>query len=310
MRVTLPRSKAVPPPASLREALRARPPVCDVRFHTRCRSLTGLPYQMAGFDSYERVSVLISFHDGLDYFLKSDQRLQQPIRRTVAYKSAVKDVFESCGIPHPEVDLILVNQQAVELLFQIEKDCLIDVYPFSPQRVSLHLQSRGIRSFVADGHLGKLVRDLRLLGIDVAYRNDADDRDLLSIMQREQRALLTRDRPLLMHRVVKNGFFPRSQKPFAQTIETLRRFELASALAPFTRCLRCNGILNRTEKKAVIDQLEPLTRLYYEDFTKCPSCGQTYWRGSHIAKLEKRVENIVATIAAGAEGTSSIPTGT
>ena len=250
---------------------------------------------MAGFDSHERVSVLVSFHDGLDYFLKRDQ--PRPIRRTVDYRSTVKDVVESCGIPHPEVDLILVNLHAVEFRFQIEKDCLIDVYPFAPDRASLHLQNRGIRSFVADGHLGKLVRDLRLLGIDVAYRNDADDRDLLSIMQREKRALLTRDRPLLMHRVVENGFSPRSQKPFEQTIETVRRFELASALAPFTRCLRCNGILNRTEKAEVIDQLEPLTRLYYEDFTKCPNCGQTYWRGSHIAKLETRVANVLTTIA-------------
>jgi uncharacterized protein with PIN domain len=253
---------------------------------------------MAGPLRQERVSVLIWFHDGLDYFLKPDQRRPQPIQRAVDCRTAVKDLIESCGVPHPEVDLILVDKRRVDFPFRIEIDCITDVYPFSSQRGSSGLQNRGIRSFVADGHLGKLVRDLRLLGIDVAYRNDADDRDLLTTMQRERRALLTRDRPLLMHRVVENGFFPRSQKPFEQTIETLHRFELASALAPFTRCLRCNGILNRTEKTAVIDQLEPLTRLYYEDFTKCPRCGQTYWRGSHIEKLERRVENILARMAA------------
>jgi hypothetical protein len=257
---------------------------------------------MVGPLRQELLSVLIWFHDGLDYFLKPDQRRHQPIRRAVDSRTAVKDLIESCGVPHPEVDLILVGRQPVEFLFQVERDCLIDVYPFSPYRASLHLQNRGVRRFVADGHLGKLVRDLRLLGIDVAYRNDVDDRDLLITMRREKRALLTRDRPLLMHRVVENGFFPRSQEPFEQTIETVRRFELASALAPFTRCLRCNGILNRTEKAAVIDQLEPLTRLYYEEFTKCPSCGQTYWRGSHITKLERRVENIIAKIAS-REGT-------
>ena len=253
---------------------------------------------MAGALRQERVSVLIWFHDGLDYFLKPDQRLDQPIQRTIDYRTAIKDVIESCGVPHPEVDLILVDKRPVEFLFQVQTDCLADVYPFSSQRrASPHLQSRCIRTFVADGHLGKLVRDLRLLGIDVAYRNDADDHDLLGIMQREKRALLTRDRPLLMHRVVENGFFPRSQAPFEQTVETIRRFELTPALAPFTRCLRCNGVLNRTEKAAVIEQLEPLTRLYYDDFTKCPSCGQTYWRGSHIEKLETRVANILARIA-------------
>lgn len=252
---------------------------------------------MAGAHSHERVSVLISFHDGLDYFLKLDQRLHQPIKRMAAYRSAVKDLIEACGIPHPEVDLIVVDQQPVNFGFQIEKDCGIDVYSFSSQRASSGLQGRGVRSFVADGHLGKLVRDLRLLGIDVAYHNDVDDRDLLTIMQREKRALLTRDRRLLMHRVVENGLFPRSQTPFEQTVETIRRFELAPVLAPFTRCLRCNGVLNRTEKEAVIDQLEPLTRLYYDDFTKCPTCGQTYWRGSHMGKLEMRVANILEAVA-------------
>jgi uncharacterized protein len=256
---------------------------------------------MAGPLRLESVTVLIWFHDGLDYFLKPDQRRRQPIRRTVDCRTAVKDLIESCGIPHPEVDLILVDKRQVDFPFRIENDCIADVFPFSPQRISSGLQSRGIRTFVADGHLGKLVRDLRLLGIDIAYRNDADDRDLLTIMQREERALLTRDRPLLMHRVVANGFFPRSQAPFEQTVETIRRFELAPALAPFTRCLRCNGVLNRTEKEAVIEQLEPLTQLYYEDFTKCPSCGQTYWRGSHIGKLETRVANILARVT-GSEG--------
>ena len=256
---------------------------------------------MAGPLRHERVSVLISFHDGLDYFLKPDQRRHQPIRRIVDCRTGVKDLIESCGIPHPEVDLILVDKRQVDFSFRIENDGMADVFPFSSQRVSSGLQGRGIRTFVADGHLGKLVRDLRLLGIDIAYRNDADDRDLLSIMRQEERALLTRDRPLLMHRIVANGFFPRSQAPFQQTVETIRRFELAPALAPFTRCLKCNGVLNRTEKAAVIDQLEPLTRLYYDDFTRCPSCGQTYWRGSHIGKLETRVANILARVA-GSEG--------
>jgi len=258
---------------------------------------------MAGPLRQERVSVLIWFHDGLDYFLKPDQRQPQPIRRAIDCRTAVKDLIESCGVPHSEVDLILVDKRRVDFPFRIEIDCVTDVYPFSRQRGSSGLQSRGIRSFVADGHLGKLVRDLRLLGVDVAYRNDADDRDLLTIMQREKRALLTRDRPLLMHRVVENGFLPKSQKPIEQTVETIRRFELAAALAPFTRCLRCNGVLNRTEKAAVIDQLEPLTRLYYDDFTKCPSCDQTYWRGSHIGKLETRVANILARVTGRSEGT-------
>jgi uncharacterized protein len=251
---------------------------------------------MAGSGVLEHVTIRIRFHDGLDYFLKSN-RFDQPVTRIVPSRSSVKDIIESCGIPHPEVDLILVNQQPVEFRFRIELDCAIDVYPFSSRHIaSSRLQNRGIRIFVADGHLGKLVRDLRLLGIDVAYENNVDDRDLLRVMHREKRALLTRDRPLLMHRIVEDGFFPRSPQPFEQTIETIRRFELGPAIKPFSRCLRCNGVLNDTAKETVINKLEPLTRLYYDDFKQCPTCGQTYWRGSHVAKLERRVAAILAKV--------------
>jgi uncharacterized protein with PIN domain len=175
----------------------------------------------------------------------------------------------------------------------LEADAALDVYPISAGLFpTFRLQEREVRAFVADGHLGKLTRDLRLLGIDVSYNRDANDSELLATMVQENRALLTRDRPLLMHRVVRTGYFPRSQDPMEQTVEVIRRFGLARVLAPFVRCLRCNGLLATVSKEAVIDQLKPLTRLYYDDFQRCPQCGQSYWRGSHVAKLEKRVESI------------------
>jgi uncharacterized protein with PIN domain len=150
-----------------------------------------------------------------------------------------------------------------------------------------------VSTFVADGHLGKLVRGLRLLGIDVSYCHDATDKQLLETAIRENRALLTRDRPLLMHKVVKSGYFPRSQNPFEQIVEVIRRFSLAQKVKPFVRCLRCNGLLGSASKESLLPQLEPLTRLYYQDFLKCSQCGRAYWRGSHMAKLHKRLEMIM-----------------
>ena len=248
-------------------------------------------------NSDSRVSLLISFHGSLDYFLGRTQR-QQPIRRAVDRKSSVKDVIESCGVPHPEVDLILADGQSVSFGFQILTSSRLDVFPFSARPdPSSGLQEREIYSFVADGHLGKLTRDLRLLGIDVLYENDARDQDLLASVRLTGRALLTRDRRLLMHRIVKHGYFPRSQEPFEQTVETILRFELAPRLAPFTRCLRCNGSLHPATKESVLDKLQPLTKLYYNEFTRCAACGGTYWHGSHMSELEKRVQNILACIS-------------
>ena len=112
----------------------------------------------------------------------------------------------------------------------------------------------------------------------------------------EERALLTRDRRLLMHSAVRNGYYLRSQNPLEQTVEVLRRFNLGAAFAPFTRCLRCNAPLEPAEKENVLGQLEPLTKIYYDQFRRCAGCGQVYWSGSHFEKLQKRIETIRARL--------------
>jgi uncharacterized protein with PIN domain len=238
-------------------------------------------------------SVVVAFHGDLGFFIKTREK-SQPVRRVLTDKTTVKDVIESFGVPHPEVDVIVANGEPVNFAFRLEANTNLDVYPVSTAFCpTLRLQARGVRAFVADGHLGKLTRDLRLLGIDVSYCRDASDPELLATMVKENRALLTRDRPLLMHRAVKTGYFPRSQDPTRQTIEVIRRFDLAQAFAPFTRCLRCNGLLTAVAKETVINELKPLTRTFYNDFQKCSECGQSYWRGSHVAKLEKRIKTIL-----------------
>jgi uncharacterized protein with PIN domain len=241
-------------------------------------------------------SVVVSFCGDLEFFVKQRER---PIKRVLAHKTSVKDMIESCGVPHPEVDLIVCNGQPVDFSFQLQTDAALDVHPISTALFpTFRLQERGVGAFVADGHLGKLARELRLLGVDVSYRQDANDRQLLATMVKENRALITRDRPLLMHRVVRTGYSPRSQDPIEQTLEVIRRFELAQTLTPFVRCLRCNGLLTSVSKEAVIEQLEPLTRFYYDDFRRCSQCGQPYWRGSHVAQLDKAVELILSRLRA------------
>jgi uncharacterized protein with PIN domain len=250
----------------------------------------------AGNSAAKSFLVVVSFYGDLGYFVKTKDR-RQPVRRVLTHKTSVKDVIESFGVPHPEVDLIVFNGQPVDFSFRLEADAALDVYPIAADLFpSSRLQARDVRAFVADGHLGKLTRDLRLLGLDVSYNRDANDRELLATMVKENRALLTRDRPLLMHRAVKTGYFPRSQHPLEQTLEVIGRFGLAGTLAPFIRCLRCNGLLASVSKEAVIDHLQPLTRLYYDDFQRCPQCGQCYWRGSHVAKLEKRLQSILKLV--------------
>ncbi len=238
--------------------------------------------------------VRLKFHDDLTFFFKS-KTTSEVIERNLGEKTSVKDVIESCGVPHPEVDLILLNGEPVDFSYPIAKDADIDLYSVQSQRPLFkekRLQARSIMRFVADGHLGTLARSLRLLGFDVAYERQAQDRQLLRVMEREDRALLTRDRRLLMHAIVRNGYCPRSQNADDQTIEVIRRFHLFDSIAPFTRCLRCNAPLQKVVKADVIEKLEPLTKIYYEEFRRCTGCRQIYWAGSHFSKLQQRLEKI------------------
>ena len=240
----------------------------------------------------------LNFRGDLDFFLGPKFR-SETVERRLSERTSIKDVIESCGIPHPEVDAILVNGQSVGFDHTLVNDSEVEVLPVAHRYTfgaEKHLQSTGISRFVADGHLGKLTRNLRLLGFDVAYSAPADDRELLDVMVRENRALLTRDRRLLMHSIVQHGYYPRSQNADEQTVEVLRRFDLVKMIAPFTRCLRCNAQLQDAAKADVIEELKPLTKIYYDEFRRCPACKQIYWSGSHFATMQKCIEDICSKV--------------
>ena len=237
--------------------------------------------------------VRLRFHGDLTFFLNRDH--DGVVERTLNEKTSIKDVIESCGVPHTEVDLILLETEPIDLGQAINHDAIVNVHSvegapglFPEER----LQRRDLTKFVADGHLGKLARQLRLLGFDVIYERDAEDRQLLDLIRSGDRALLTRDRRLLMHSIVAHGYYLRSQLPLEQTIEVVQRFDLFRSMQPFSRCLRCNALLQNVEKSAVIDRLEPLTKIYYHDFRSCAGCNQVYWAGMHFEKLQRRIDEI------------------
>ena len=146
-------------------------------------------------------TVRLNFHADLNFFLGSRVG-RGTIERTLTEKTSVKDVIESCGVPHPEVDLILLNRQTIDFAYTVTGDVEIEVFPVGAGPLQIkekRLQVTGNIRFIADGHLGKLTRNLRLLGFDVSYDRQAGDHQLLNVMERENRALLTRDRRLLNH---------------------------------------------------------------------------------------------------------------
>jgi uncharacterized protein with PIN domain len=232
----------------------------------------------------------------LNAFLPRESR-GLTLRRPFRPHQTVKDVLEATGIPHTEVDLIVVNGEAQGFTHRPAPSDRIAAYPmFEALDIGSTARLRPVplraTRFVVDVNLGRLAQLLRLVGFDAWWTSNAADETLVDISVAQRRILLTRDRGLLKRRIVTHGVFVHSDDPQAQTVEVIRRLDLGERLAPLTRCMRCNGELVAVSKEEVIDRLEPLTRRYYRDFVRCADCGRIYWPGSHHAKLLRLVEQV------------------
>lgn len=244
-------------------------------------------------------SANFNFHAELNDFLPSRQRYVI-ITHSFKERASIKDMIESLGVPHPEVDCIVVNGEAVNFAYIVQDGDLINVYPISAiaETICSHLvrpTPLSVIRFVLDIHLGKLATSLRLLGFNTLYRNDYDDEELAHISSTEQRVLLTRDRGLLMRSIVTYGYYVRKTDPLQQIIEVLQRFNLYNLVSPFQRCLRCNGLLKTIAKETIFDQLPESVKLYNNEFYRCQNCHQIYWKGSHYKRLQQFIDAVMAT---------------
>ncbi len=210
---------------------------------------------------------------------------------------AVKDAIESMGIPHTEVDVIVANGCSVDFHYQLQHLDTIDVYPLGctvPAGTVLHLSAPPVEpvAFVIDLHLGKLTRRLRLLGFDCLYQNDFSDAEIMQLSFDQQRVILTRDRGILKHRQVVHGYLVRSDQVDEQIREVIDRYQLIDQIHAWRRCMACNGLLEKIEKAAIAERLQPLTRRYYLDFRRCRVCQRLYWQGSHFEKISRWLETL------------------
>jgi uncharacterized protein with PIN domain len=237
------------------------------------------------------------FYEELNNFLPKERR-KVDFSYSFDRKASIKDCIESMGVPHTEVDLILVNGVSVDFSYILVDQDRVSVYPvFELLDVTdvARLRPQPLRDpkFVVDVNLGRLARYLRLLGFDSLYRNDYVDSELVKICSEQGRIVLTRDRNLLKHSAITHGCFIHNTEPLRQIDEVVVRLDLANVAKPFKRCVRCNGLLQSVEKSVVKERLQPLTRRYYGVFWICGSCEQVYWKGSHYQKMMKLVEVIL-----------------
>jgi uncharacterized protein with PIN domain/sulfur carrier protein ThiS len=231
-------------------------------------------------------------HGALNFFLPPRER-DQWVAMQFQGNQTLKHLIESLGIPHPEIGIVKVDDHLASLDQIAQEITFVEVFPLANDDVRLHPTEI---CFTLDSHLGKLASYLRILGFDTSYSPDARDDALAQASADENRILLTRDRGLLMRRIVQYGYCIRNQDPHKQLLEVIQRFTLMDKANPFNRCPRCNGYLEPADKEKIADQLQRNTQTYFDSFWQCNDCHQIYWQGSHFDRIQSWLSELTANL--------------
>ncbi|RJG15027.1 Mut7-C RNAse domain-containing protein [Massilia cavernae] len=235
------------------------------------------------------VTATFRFYEELNDFIAPDRRRRE-FSTPCARAATTKHMIEAIGVPHTEVELILVNGESAGFDRLLEDGDRVAVYPkFESLDVSelLRVRDHTLRElrFVADAHLGGLARFLRMAGFDTLYDNNYQDEAIVEVSIAENRIVLTRDRELLKRRGVTHGCYVHALKSPDQFREIVKRLDLTGSVKPFTLCLKCNAPLRDIPKEAVIDQLPPSVKLHHAEFSTCDVCRGVFWKGSHWQRM-------------------------
>jgi uncharacterized protein with PIN domain len=235
----------------------------------------------------------LRFYAELNDFLPAERR-QRDIDIGFVAPVPARHLIELCGVPHTEVELIMRAGESLGLESAVHDGDRLAVYPmFEAFDVhgELRLRPQPLRHprFIADAHLARLARDLRMLGFDTLWENDLGDADLARVAAAEHRVLLTSDRQLLMRRQVTHGCYLRPADPQAQLAYLVERLQLCGDIRPFTRCTACNQPVEPVPCAAVRDAVPPGVRRDLDAFWRCTGCGRVYWQGSHWQAMAERV---------------------
>ena len=139
--------------------------------------------------------------------------------------------------------------------------------------------------FIADCHLGKLAKYLRLMGVDTLFFAHIEDDDLIHKANQEGRIIITRDRLLSERKEIPVIFLePTDTKTQLQFL--IDHYDLKEDTAHFSRCIVCNTPLQVVDKEKIIESLPEKVKKHFDYFEYCPTCDRIYWQGDHYRHMK------------------------
>ena len=243
------------------------------------------------------VTATFRFYEELNDFLAPERRKGEFVC-PCSESATTKHMIEALGVPHTEVELVLVNGESAGFDRLLRDGDRVAVFPrFEMLDITSLLRVRDqplrITRFVADAHLGGLAHLLRMAGFDTLYDNNFQDSEIEAIVARDERILLTRDRELLKRRSITRGCYVRALKSTQQLYEIFDRLDLGRSARPFTLCLACNAPLRAINKADVLTRLPPAVRARFERFSTCDICQRVFWEGSHWRRMRALLDGIM-----------------
>ena len=146
--------------------------------------------------------------------------------------------------------------------------------------------------FIADCHLGKLAKYLRLMGFDTLFFASIDDDDLITLANAENRIILTHDRELSQRRNAPVLYLKPTELKM-QLKMLIKHFDLKESPAPFSRCIVCNTPLQVIDKEKIVHRLPEKVKKYFDYFEYCPTCDRIYWHGDHYRHMMNFLQSML-----------------
>ena len=147
--------------------------------------------------------------------------------------------------------------------------------------------------FLADHMLGKLAKELRMLGYDTLYYRGENGYPLIKLAREEGRVILTRNSKLLPKRSEDHIIRITEDKPSLQLKELIRKgYVSLNEEKLYSRCLLCNAPLDKISRDEAEGKVPDFIFYQHKEFSRCPRCLRIYWAGSHLDHMEEKVKEL------------------